>query len=39
MKKGIRIQDHLWELDELSDRLTAIGKEVSENHKVTVLLV
>ena len=38
MKKGIRIQDHLCELDELSDKLTAIGEEVSENHKVAVLL-
>ena len=38
MKKGIRIQDHLHELDELSDKLTAIGEEVSENHKVAVLL-
>jgi len=38
MKKGTPIQDHLRELDELSDRLTAIGEEVSDNHKLAVLL-
>ena len=38
MKKGTRIQDHIRELDELSDKLTAIGEKVSEVHKVAVLL-
>ena len=38
MKKGARIQDHLRQLDELVDQLTAIGEEVKEIHKVAVLL-
>lgn len=32
------MQDHLRELDELSDKLAAIGEEVSDNHKLAVLL-
>ena len=36
MKKGTKIHDHLWQLDE--DQLTAIGEDVSEVHKVAVLL-
>ena len=38
MKRGTRIQDHLCQLDELADQLAAIGEEVSEVHKVAVLL-
>ena len=38
MRKDTRMQDHLRELDELSDKLAAIGEEVSDNHKVAVLL-
>ena len=38
MKKGARMQDHLCQLDELADQLAAIGEEVSEVHKVAVLL-
>ena len=38
MKKGTRIHEHLRQLDELSDHLAAIGKEVSEVHKIAVLL-
>ena len=38
MRKGARILDHLRELDELSDKLAAIGEEVTEVNKVTVLL-
>ena len=38
MKKGTRIQDHLRQLDELADHLAAIGEEVSEIHKVAILL-
>ena len=38
MRKDTRMQDHLRELDELSDKLAAIGEEVSENHKLAVLL-
>ena len=30
MEKGSQMQDHLCELDELSDKLTAIGEEVSK---------
>lgn len=37
MKRGMRVSDHLRRLDELADRLSAIG-EVKEIHKVTVLL-
>ena len=38
MKRGTRIQEHLHQLDELSDHLAAIGEAVSEIHKVAVLL-
>ena len=38
MKRGIRIQDHLCQLDKLSDQLAAIREEVSKVHKVAVLL-
>ena len=38
MKKGTRIHEHLHQLDELSDHLAAIGEEVSEVHKIAVLL-
>ena len=38
MKKGTRIHEHLRQLDELSDHLAAIGEEVSEVHKIAVLL-
>ena len=38
MKRCTQIQDHLCQLDELADQLAAIGEEVSEVHKVTVLL-
>ena len=38
MKRGTRIEDHLCQLAELSDQLAAIGEEVSEVHKVAVLL-
>ena len=38
MKKGTQIHEHLCQLDELSDHLAAIGEEVSEVHKIAVLL-
>ena len=38
MKSGTQIQEHLRQLDELSDHLAAIGEAVSEIHKVVVLL-
>jgi len=38
MKRGARMQDHLRDLDELSDKLAAIGEEVGDNHKLAVLL-
>ena len=38
MKKGTQIYEHLGQLDELSDHLAAIGEEVSEVHKIAVLL-
>ena len=40
MKRGTKIQDHLHELYELSDKLhvAAIGEEVAEVHKVAVPL-
>ena len=38
MKRGTRIQEHLRQLDELSDHLAAIGEAVSEIHLVAVLL-
>ena len=40
MKCGAKLQDHLQQLDEHSDQLTAIGpgEEVTELHKVAVLL-
>ena len=37
-KCGTKLQDHLQQLDEQSDQLTAIGEEVTELHKVAVLL-
>ena len=38
MKRGAKIHDHLCQLDKLSDQLATIGEEVSEVHKVAVLL-
>ena len=38
MKRGTRIQEHLRQLNELSDHLAAIGEAVSEIHKVAILL-
>ena len=38
IKRGTRIQDHLRQLDESADQLAAIGEQVSEVHKVAVLL-
>ena len=38
MKKGGSIRDHLRQLDELVDQLTALEENVSELHKVAVLL-
>ena len=38
MKRGTRIQEHLRQLDKLSDHLSAIGEAVSEIHKVVVLV-
>ena len=38
MKKGTQIQDHLRKLNELADQLAAIGEEISEIHKVAILL-
>ena len=38
MKKGMQIQDHLRKLNELADQLAAICEEVSEIHKVAILL-
>ena len=38
MKCGTKLQDHLQQLDEQSDQLTAIGEEMTELHKVAVLL-
>ena len=38
MKRSTRIQEHLCQLDELSDNLVAIGEAVSKIHKVAVLL-
>ena len=38
MKKDTQIHEHLRQLDELSDHLAAIGEEVSEIHKIAVLL-
>ena len=35
---GLQIQDHPCQLDKLADQLAAIGEEVSEVHKVAVLL-
>ena len=34
MKRGTQIQEHLRQLDKLSDNLAAIGEAVSEIHKV-----
>ena len=39
MKRGTRIQEHLHQLNELSDHLAAIGEAVSEIHKVAILLL
>ena len=38
MKKDTQIHEHLRQLNELSDHLAAIGEEVSEVHKIAVLL-
>ena len=38
MKRGVKMHNHLHQLDELFDQLAAIGEEVSEVHKVAVLL-
>ena len=38
MKRGTQIQEHLHQLNELSDHLAAIGEAVSEIHKVAILL-
>ena len=38
MRKCDQMQDHIRELDELSDKLAAIGEKVSDNHKLAVLL-
>ena len=38
MKKGSKLQDHLRQLDELSDQLIALEEEVSELNKVAILL-
>uniref|UniRef100_A0A1X7SVG7 CCHC-type domain-containing protein n=1 Tax=Amphimedon queenslandica TaxID=400682 RepID=A0A1X7SVG7_AMPQE len=38
MKRGVSIQDHLRQLDELADHLAALDKAVSELDKVAVLL-
>ena len=38
MKRGTRIQEHLCQLDKLSDNVAAIGKAVSKIHKGAVLL-
>ena len=38
MKRGTKIQDRLHELDELLDKLAAIGENVAEVHEVAVLL-
>ena len=36
MKRGTQIQEHLRQLNELSDHLGAIGEAVSEIHKVAI---
>ena len=36
IKRGTRIQEHLRQLNELSDHLAAIGEAVSEIHKVAI---
>ena len=38
MRKCAQMQDHIRELDELSDKLAANGEKVSDNHKLAVLL-
>ena len=38
MKRGSKVQDHLHQLDELSDQLAALGETVSELNKVAILL-
>ena len=38
MKRGTQSQDYLHHLDELTNQLVAIGEEVSEVHKVAMLL-
>ena len=38
MKKGSTIHDHLRQIDELSDQLTALEETVSELNKVAILL-
>ena len=36
IKRGTQIQEHLRQLNELSDHLGAIGEAVSEIHKVAI---
>ena len=38
MKRGVKMHNHLCQLDKLSDQLPAIREEVSEVHEVAVLL-
>ena len=38
MKRGSKVQDHLRQIDELSDQLAALGETVSELNKVAILL-
>ena len=38
MRKGTRIQDHLRQLDEISDQLSALEADVSELNRVAILL-
>ena len=38
MRKGTKIQDHLRQLDEISDQLAALEAEVSELNRVAILL-
>ena len=38
MKKDSQTQDHLLKLDQMSNKLAAIGEEVHDNHKLAVLL-
>ena len=38
MRKGTKIQDHLHQLDKISDQLAALEAEVSELNRVAILL-